>query len=536
MSSGFAAAFYRSDPRAQVFLPTRFVSVSDWPKVDSRGARIHPTLLDEIDAQQQRFGMSRARQAQLKRLREGRARVVVTGQQVGLFLGPLYTLYKALTAIEWARRLEQNLSEPVVPVFWLQSEDHDFDEIAHTHAVDENDSLQRIEVPVAKSDARVSVAHRSFGVGINEAVDSLRVLLRGLPRGDFEAARFARHYRPGSTPVQAFAGVLAEVFEDLIVFDPRCETVARLAAPIHRRAVYESAAIGEELDAHSRSIENAGFSPQVRIRPESTLSFFHLDSMQGPRFRLVPGPRGFELGGGADVVSNDTIDRALAQAPLRFSTSALLRPVVQDTLFPTAAYVAGPGEISYFAQLKPLYDRFELDMPMVVPRRHFSVIEPETRRALNGLDLGVTHLSAADLDEVAERQVSIGEEEIEQALMTPFGQALSALEPSLTSVDQNLQRCLDRTQSSVERAVGRLASRARRAQLRRSDIVSRRLGLVRNHLFPAGSLQERVLGAPRYFARFGVETFIDALRGCEQGSAGAQCVVEPPAAPTGGRL
>lgn len=536
MSSGFAAAFYQSDPRAQVFLPTRFVSVSDWPKVDSRGCRIHPSLLDEIDTQQQRFGVSYTRQTQLKRLREGRARVVITGQQVGLFMGPLYTLYKALTAIEWARRLEQHFGEPVVPVFWLQSEDHDFDEIAHTYAVDEKDALRRIEVPVAASDARVSVAHRSFGVGINEAVDSLRVLLRGLPRGDFEAARFARHYRPGSTPVQAFAGVLAEVFEDLIVFDPRCETVARLAAPVHRRAVYESSAIGEELDAHSRSLEKAGFSPQVRIRPDSTLSFFHLDSMQGPRFRLVPGPRGFELGGGADVVSNDTIDQALAQGPLRFSTSALLRPVVQDTLFPTAAYVAGPGEISYFAQLKPLYDRFEIDMPMVIPRRHFSVVEPHTRRALDGLELGASDLRAADLDQVAERQVSVSEEEIKRALETAFDDALSTLGPSLTAIDQNLQRCLDRTQSSVKRAVDRLASRARRAQLRRSDTVSRRLRLVRNHLFPAGSPQERVLGAPRYFARFGVDAFIDALRECEERSAGVQCVVEPPAVPTGGRL
>lgn len=538
MLQGFAAAYYQCDPRSAGFLSPRYRFAHEWPKVldEARERTIAPELLQEIEAQSRALGPSSERERQLERLATHGATVVVTGQQLGLFLGPLYTLYKALTAVEWAQKLEAESGRPVVPLFWLQTEDHDFDEIAHYRTVDSNGDPLEIHLPLEPN--RRSVAHLRLDDAILPALESLEHSVRWLPEGEREVERYRLRYRPGASWVDAFTRVLADYFaaEGLLFLNPRCETVARLVAPLHERAVRESEGIGRDLARRAEALQTEGFRVQVSIRPECSLSFFHPDGAEGERFRLQPVGRSFELAGRSGTVSSAELTRALEQEPLRFSSSALLRPIIQDSLLPTVAYVGGPGEISYFSELQPLYDRFDVAMPLVVPRRHFTVIEPTVRRALDHLGLDPEALSQSDLDSVARDRMAVDPRELRERLHAALERELGAVEPELLAIDPQIARPLRQTRDTIGFALDKFAGRVEDAQRRSDETLANRLDTVRNHLFPGGAPQERVHGGCRLFARFGVEGFKRSLSGAPEGEPGRAVVVEPPPIPTGGAL
>ncbi|HEV7554430.1 MAG TPA: bacillithiol biosynthesis cysteine-adding enzyme BshC, partial [Kofleriaceae bacterium] len=307
---------------------------------------IAPAVADVLAEQNSRLAPSPARDANLAALRRGAA-AVVTGQQVGLFLGPLYTIYKAATAVVLARAWSRETGSPVVPVFWLQTEDHDIVEIASCAIPGE-----RLDVPV-DAENRISIAQLTLPDAIADCLDRLAELLGPGDDAAVHVARLGRHYKPGARWADAFAGVLAELFapEGLVVIDPRDPGFGPFAAPVHARALDDSSRIASALIA--RGAELSGH--KVHVRPGAPLSFFHPAGACGPRVRLEPvGPGRFAEVGGGPTHELAELHAALAADPLSFSTSALLRPILQDTLLPTAAYVGGPAEIAYLAQLPPL--------------------------------------------------------------------------------------------------------------------------------------------------------------------------------------
>ncbi len=205
---------------------------------------------------------------------------------------------------------------------------------------------------------------------------------------------FEASYRPGLTLAQAFSSAMAAVFaeEGLLLLDPREPSLARVAAGVHRKAIVDATAISSALEAREAALEQAGFSVQVKVRPGSPLCFFHPDGAVGHRFRLTPQGDGSAFVGREGTISRERLLQVLEQTPECFSTSALLRPMLQDTLLPTAAIAGGPGELNYFAQLRPLYDAFGLPVPLMLPRARFRVLEPRTRSLLD--KLGITAAEA----------------------------------------------------------------------------------------------------------------------------------------------
>lgn len=535
LPAGFAAAYCAGDARAERFLPARFRRESDWTPC---AAPIAKGLVDEIAAQQTRWGTSPARDRMLEKLRHPDVRVVVTGQQLGLFLGPLYTIYKALSAVAWAERIEAATGQPVVPLFWLQTEDHDFPEIGTCRTMDGAGRLRTIHVESPECE-RTSIAHRTCGDDLAPALESLQDALATLPLGEATHELFASHWQPGSSWLEAFARVLARAFADegLLLLNPRCEAVAQAAAPIHRRAIEESAAIGQVLQQRSEELREAGFKVQVKTRPECSLSFFHADSPAGPRYRLKPlDSAAFALAGGRTTVNANEVSAALSDEPLRFSTSALLRPIVQDSLLPTAAYVAGPGEIGYFAQLEPLYSRFELRMPMIIPRRHYTVVEPEARRALDHLDLDPATMSIEDLDGAARKHMTVDPDGLREELEAALEKALNRAARRVTGLGPSVDRSIERTRKTVRFAFGRLSQRVARAQSLGSDVDTQRLRTLENFLLPNRGRQERTVGVARYWGRFGADELNRALRAAPDPGPGLFAAVEPAPLPTGGRL
>jgi bacillithiol biosynthesis cysteine-adding enzyme BshC len=464
-------------------------------------------VVEALAAQNARYEGSPARERNLALLAEG-AEAVVTGQQVGLFLGPLFTTYKTATAIALARRLSKERGRPLVPVFWLQTEDHDLAEIATCRVAPSRGVSLHLGLPA--SEERISVAHRTLPEAVETRLHEMHDALSHLPFVEEHVGRLRRHYRPGARWGDAFAGVLAELFAEdgLVLLDPRDPALAPLAAPVHRRAIERARSIAEALKEQSAA-------ETVHVREGSPLSFFHPDGPEAPRYRLTATDGGFAEVGGSRVHSEKEILEALEDRPMCFSTSALLRPILQDSWLATSAYVAGPAEARYFEQLPPVYEAFGLPMPRVVPRVHIRLLEPKTRRAL--ASLGLTAEQASDREDavlawVAARagDVSAGEA-LGRRLLATFLRDLDEMTPSLRGVGDGMDRSIEKTKRTVQDAVSRLTAQyAKMSSQRDQDRIEEVRRLV-DWLFPDRQPQERVYGISYFAAKHGERAFLERV-------------------------
>lgn len=531
MQASFSSAFLRGDPAVGRFLPADFRDPAARGLVIRRAAgRPQPVpeaLLTELRAQNPDAATNRARREHLDALAAPGTTVVVTGQQVGLFLGPLYTFYKAASAIALARALAAESGARCVPIFWLQTEDHDYEEIRSCRVAVPGAAPLRLALPADAVPARCSIAHRALGAEISElhaALDAALPALSSLPGRAAVLDLFRRHYRPGATLAAAFAGALSEIFADegLLVLSPRCAAVAELARPVLEQALAHHRDIGQRLLERGLALRAAGLCEQVPARSDATLFFFHSD-VTGPRYRL-------ERGGGcagftnpdprapADQRTLSEVDlRAILRAePLRFSTSALLRPLVQDTLLPTVAYVGGPGEISYFAQLAPLYELFGVAMPLVVPRGRFRLISARARSLLEQLGLGAAAIEAP-VAEVVRRALLARSDSakgtegpegnalpdpaaLRQELLADVGQRLDAL----LVIEPGLESAVKRTRVSVSRNIDKLLARYDRLRTERDRTLIERIERAQALLFPDGAPQERGDSVISYACQLGL--------------------------------
>lgn len=499
---GEADAFFRAHPRDP---EARLRSVR-------RAVRpLSTRVADALEEQNAHFARSPARDLHLQYLRSGSA-AVVTGQQVGLFLGPLFTIYKAATAIRTARALAEASGEKVVPIFWLQTEDHDLPEIASC-TVPRGGEPEQLCVASSAQD-RTSIAHRLLPQEIERCHERLGEILGSLPGAHEHLDRLERAYRPGASWSGAFAEVLAALFaeEGLVLVDPRTPALASEAAPIHHRNLVHADLLSQALLDRSAALDAAGFSSAVHIRPGAPLSFFHPQGIEGPRYRLEAGDGVFLEVGGEGRHTTEELIAALEREPRLFSTSALLRPIVQDSILPTAAYVGGPGEIAYFAQLQPLYEAFDLEMPLIVPRTRMRVVEERTAKLLSRLGVGAGDATLEDDALLAKaRQGEPGALDLHGVLLEPFERKLEELSDAIASAGPGLGSALEKTGATVRMAVSKLAEKYEKALLRQDESLVEDVRRLKQALFPGGQPQERVHGLPYYAARHGERAFLQAV-------------------------
>jgi bacillithiol biosynthesis cysteine-adding enzyme BshC len=512
---------------ASEFFPSAFHRERDRLNAALRAPRqIAPAVYAALEAQNVRSGPSAAREANLARLRGGAA-VAVTGQQVGLFLGPLYTIYKAASTVRVARALSEASGRDVVPVFWLQTEDHDLPEIAHCTVAGASGEPRSLQLQVPE-DNHVSIAHLRLPEQIGECHAALAAELGTLPQAAPHLGRLLRHYRAGAGWAEAFAGVLSELFEPegLLVFDPRERAIAEHLSPLHERALAQASELAQLLLARRDALERTGYEAVVHVRAGAPLAFFHARAADGPRCRLAPAAGGFVELGTHEGHTPAQLMAALARDPLCFSSSALLRPIVQDWLLPSAAYVGGPAEVAYFAQLAPLYSAFELEMPLIVPRARLCVIEPAAARLLERLHLTPAALVQSeslllrDLAAIGGGGPSPGQ--FEHALTSGFEHVLATALAELGPIGQRLGPTLDKTRDKLRTTALKLADRY--ASLRAEGDVARVSALhrLRGLLQPRGLPQERVYAFAHFAARFGERPFLERVLGAIEPFAAAQ--------------
>jgi bacillithiol biosynthesis cysteine-adding enzyme BshC len=339
-------------------------------------------VADVLHDQLATFGGSDSASRNVERLRDPAAVAVLTGQQPALFGGPLYNLYKAATAVRLARQLESTTGRPHVPVFWIANDDHSLDAVDRVHAVAADGTV----VPIAWEHGRTRSTEPLSLVRLDRGVDTALDQLSQLCTSP-GVALAARTFRAGERLSDCFGRFLAAVFGDegLVIVDPsdgrlRELGMPRLAAELDYPAPSASAA-----RAPTEWLRARGYPPQVVLR-DDRLGLFH---GQTARFRLRASDRGCQLSFGTAPVDWNTARATFEAAPREFSPNVLLRPIYQDALFPTAAYVGGPGEIGYFAQLAPVYARFGLPMPVIYPRTSATLLNARAERELDALGLSV---------------------------------------------------------------------------------------------------------------------------------------------------
>jgi len=471
-------------------------------------------VADALEAQQSKFSASATRTAHMTALRHGAA-AVVTGQQDGLVLGPIYTVYKAATAVRVARALSDETGETVVPVFWLQTEDHDLDEIASCH-VRAPDAPLTIGLPVPPQN-RVSVAHCTLPQDVTERIAMLRDELGNLPYAEEHLSRLARYYRPGIGWAEGFAGVLAELFSHtgLILVDPRDPALAGVAAAVHRRALVDAASISQALVEQTRMLKAAGWKVPIHVRSGAPLCFFHPDGPEGPRYRLSPVAGGFAEVGGERIYSQDELLDVLNREPRQFSSSALLRPILQDVLLPTMAYVGGPAEISYFAQLPPLYAAYGLQMPLIVPRAKFRILEERTERLLSRLRLSVDDLADAEDKIIQKLPLQYAAHPSPKMLEHTLAEAyMAALRDALAEVPMDalgLRPAADKMREEIQKAALKFSEKYQKALAHQDRALIEDLRRLKVFLYPDNGPQERFYGIAYFAARYGDRAFIEQV-------------------------
>ena len=497
--------------KVQPFYP-RSPYFMEWLKEEAHGVSYDSARRERVGALLQRqntaWGASSKTQENIARLRAG-ASTLVTGQQVGLFGGPLFSIFKALTAVKLADEASREGIDSV-PVFWLATSDHDLAEINHVSIPRADGILQKLEATThGLVDAPVGTV--TFGEEIESLVNAAAELL-----GDSEISGLLRDaYRPGETFGSGFARLFSRLFADwgVILLDGSDPELHAIAEPIYHAAIQRSAELDETVLARGQALEAAGFHQQVKVTESSTLLFMLLRGSRVPIHRRgnpTSASPGFTVG--QESISQAELLRRITAAPDQFSPNVLLRPVVQDYLLPTLAYVGGASEVAYFAQADVVYRALLGRTTPIVPRFSATLVETKPQALLERY--GVT---LRDLFHGPEAlRESLATRTLPQDVQTAFNHAELAVDTSMAAIRQSLAR-LDQTlvdsaanaSSKIHHQLSQLRARAARAELRHSEVLGRHAELLSNALYPEKALQEREIAGIHFVARHGTQLLRD---------------------------
>ncbi|MFZ1130332.1 MAG: bacillithiol biosynthesis cysteine-adding enzyme BshC [Terriglobales bacterium] len=484
-------------PRSPIF--------SEWMK-DESGRVVYDAARrakvgEILERQNRAWGASGKTLANIERLKRG-AVTAVTGQQVGLFGGPLFSVFKALTAVKLAEQATA-VGVDCVPVFWLATEDHDLAEVNHVGLLAEKGPPERLTVGShGIGDAPVGAVR--FGREMEPVADAAAAML-----GDSEVTNWLREaYRPGETLGSAFALLFARLFAEwgVILLDPADKDFHDLARPLFRAAIERVSELDEALLARGKAIEAAGYHQQVKVTSATTLLFEVKDGARTVVRRRSNGGSGVEYVVGEERISHGELLDRIEGAPEKFNPNVLLRPVVQDYLLPTLVYTGGAAEVAYFAQVAVVYEKLLGRVTPILPRFSATLVEAKAERILTRYQLGLPDVLLGP-ERVRE---AIAARSLPAELQARFSEAYAGVEQSMAAVresigklDTTLIEAADRARTSMWYQINRLHRRASRAELLRNEVITRHADALSQALFPHKALQEREVAGVSFVARYG---------------------------------
>lgn len=486
------ALFFNGHYRQEQAFQNLAVQVTQTQRAD------RTTIVDCLIAQNRAFQCGTATLANIARLAQPDCLAVVTGQQAGLFTGPIFTIYKALTTCKLAESLSRQLQKPVVPVFYLVAEDHDFEEVRWC-GLWRHDQFVKMVYALDFIPQRRPVAE----ILLDQAIAPLlQQLQEDLPDSEFKQRLFSllhECYRPSVSFVQAFAGFFSRLLQHLgvILLDASDPKLKALAQPIMQKELLEFTSVqamkqtNDELLAHGYHAQLAVHSmrPHLFILDQGR----HSLEKEGERLRDMHSQRLYH-------------PEELSRQPEHLSPKAALRPIVQDWLLPTIAYVGGPGEIAYLAQLKRVYAGFGLPMPVVVPRAGLTLVEPKIQRHLLKFSLTAAEVIVngdAVIQQVQKNLLPADLAENFNYFLEVFKNNWPQLEAAVTNLDPTLQTPVQKTHAQIMAGLQQLQAKVLRATQQKETVAAEQLRSISAALLPDNGLQERSINVMPFLVKYG---------------------------------
>jgi bacillithiol synthase len=445
---------------------------------------------------------ARAREA-AARLSDTSSVAILTGQQAGLFGGPLYTLLKAVTAIQVARRLEAEHGVPAVALFWVEAEDHDWAEVRSAKILDAGFNVQSITLEDPDGAGERPVGALLLDEGVNAALLSLRSALAQTEFTEETLTALGRSYRPGASMSAAFAGWLDTLLgqHGLVVYESSDPAAKPLVAPLFERELVNPCRTARLARDAGDAMAKLGHEPQVEPS-EDGVALFYLDGRTRRAIKMAK--RQYVIGG--ETYEGDALRTEAKQHPERFSPNVLLRPVVQDRLFPTVCYVAGPSELAYQAQLGGIYREFGVEPPLLYSRVSATLLDSAAMRFLERSRVPFEALHAQDESALNRLLESLLPPDVDRALEETERQIVAraeALRRSVSSIDATLSGAVDTTVDRMRDTLKSLHTKIISATKRKDETLRRQFQRTRGLAFPGGQPQERTLSVPFFVNRYG---------------------------------
>jgi bacillithiol biosynthesis cysteine-adding enzyme BshC len=479
------------------FTPTPLGAPLTWP--DSRSGGFDAALSAA-------FVPSSALEEGLKRLRLPGALAVTSGQQPGLFTGPLYTIHKALSTASLARVLERRWRRPVVPVFWLAGDDHDFAEASTASWIGPDGELATVSLPPRPAEAPLTPMYRQpLGEGVTPALEALA---RGLPSSEFREATLEwlqRHYRSEQTVAASFAGAMSELLAPLgiICFDSTHAAAKSAMAPIIVGALQRATRLDDALDRFAEQLGATAKTSGVSVGDGASLVM--LEASQG-RDRLIWDGSGFVTRRSRERFEMGALERIALESPTRLSPNVLLRPVVESAILPTVSYLGGPGELRYLALTPPVYDELEVHRQTPLPRWSGIVVEPRIERVLDKFGIGIDDLAtpAGVLEaRLARSQLPAAAVEALDRLRAAMESEYGVVGKVAVEIDPTLERSIAGARQQALAGTQDVEKKLVQHLKRRQETELSQIARARAAVLPGGKPQERVLTVAPFLARYG---------------------------------
>jgi len=465
-----------------------------------------------ITSQYHGFNLSEKTKNNIDLLKDKNTLAVVTGQQLGILGGPLYTLYKIITAIKLAEHLKERYDAyNFVPVFWLEGDDHDFEEVRSLNVINELNEVTKISYDdeIVDEEIRQSVGYLQIKESISAFLDSLDKNLRDTEFKPDLLKKLKESYSVGKTFKQSFRELIFWLFDKygLIIFDPQDIIIKNLLKPVFKKEINNFRQHTEKLVQISATVEEI-YHAQVKVRP---VNLFY--SNEDGRFLIEPVENEFRLRRKRKKFTQEEIINEIDTAPENFSPNVLLRPICQDYILPTAFYVGGPSEISYFAQLTSLYDFYNLTSPIIYPRISATIYEKNLEKIFEKYNLSFEDVFV-NSDELKTKVInSLSKNSIDDIFAESNNQievVIDRLKEKLFEFDKTIADATGKYRQKILGYLDELKSKAIDAQKKKHEITLRQIDKLANSLFPNNNLQERELNFVYFYDKYG-EGFMNKL-------------------------
>ncbi|MCX7797298.1 MAG: bacillithiol biosynthesis cysteine-adding enzyme BshC [Melioribacter sp.] len=464
-------------------------------------------LVDIIRNQYKDIKISKQTEINIEALNSKKTFAVCTGQQLGILGGPLYTIYKTITAIKLSNYLKERFYEyQFVPIFWLEGDDHDFEEVRKINTINQNNELITLKYSdnIEEELNRGCIGKLIFTENLANFFNELATNLRDTEFKHSLLEMLSSIYKPGLSFLESFKNLMIKIFDDygLIVLNPLDTEIKKLLIPIFSEEIINYRDHANLLVERSAELEET-YHAQVKVKP---INLFYIENNE--RLLLEPGDNCYKLKGKRKKFSKEELLEQLNLYPERFSPNVLLRPICQDYLLPTAFYVGGPSEISYFAQLSPLYEIYNIIQPIIYPRASATIVEKNLKSILEKYSLDYTNLFISEeelITKILEKNSTTDIQSIFNETNSIIQNALFALGEKISTIDKTLIDLTGKTRTRIEDTLNYLKNKALELEKSKHEITIRQLTKVRNILYPNNNLQERELNFIYFANKYGFD-------------------------------